>query len=185
MHHENLWAPWRMAYLRELKRKEAQTGESEPKPSNFFEAYWSHPELDHEHHVIHRDEHGMILLNRYPYANGHLLVALGEPRPTLMDYDPAQRAAFWSLVELGVELVERTLRPQGINMGINQGAVAGAGVPEHLHMHLVPRWGGDTNFISVVGTLRVMPDALESMAADYRETLNTLLSEQPDEPAAE
>ena len=169
-----------MAYLRELKRKEAQTGAADPKPSNFFEAYWTHPELDHEHHVVHRDEQGMILLNRYPYANGHLLVALGEPKPTLMDYTPAQRAAFWSLVELGVELVERTLRPQGINMGINQGAVAGAGVPEHLHMHLVPRWGGDTNFISVVGTLRVMPDALESMAADYREALEAILSEQPD-----
>ena len=113
----------------------------------------------------------MILLNRYPYANGHLLVALGEPRPMLLDYDPSARAAFWRLIERGTDLMQRALAPQGINMGITQGRAAGAGVPEHLHAHLVPRWGADTNFITVVGQVRVIPDALEAVADAYRAVL--------------
>ena len=77
MNHENLWAPWRMAYVRELGRRMEQLGETRP-PENFLAAYWAAPERDDENLVLERDEHGMILLNRYPYANGHLLVALGE-----------------------------------------------------------------------------------------------------------
>ena len=110
----------------------------------------------------------MVVLNRYPYSNGHLLVALGEPRPTLLEYEPQHRAAFWELVEIGFDLLQRTLSPQGINMGINQGRAAGAGIPEHLHAHLVPRWSGDTNFMTVVGDIRVIPDSLEKMAETFR-----------------
>src|SRR5262245_65250801 len=88
------------------------------------------------------------MLNAYPYANGHLLVALGEARPTLLDYTPEQRAALWRLVETATDLMQRALEPQGINFGINQGRAAGAGVPQHLHAHLVPRWGGDVNFMA-------------------------------------
>ena len=137
-------------------------------PGSFLEQYWRTPEHDERNHVIVRDAHGIILLNRYPYANGHLLVALGDPRPTLLEYDPAQRKAFWSLVERAMALMDAALQPQGVNVGINQGAAAGAGVPEHLHAHLVPRWASDTNFISVVGQVRVIPGALEAMAARYR-----------------
>ncbi|HRQ76371.1 MAG TPA: HIT domain-containing protein [Phycisphaerales bacterium] len=169
MNHQNLWAPWRMAYLRDLERQAGDLGpHTDQAAGSFFADYWAHPELDEANHVIRRTEHGMILLNRYPYANGHLLVALAEPRPTLLDYDPPQRAAFWQLIELATDLMQRTLQPQGINTGINQGKAAGAGVPEHLHAHLVPRWAGDTNFMSVVGRVRVIPDALGAMAAEYR-----------------
>jgi len=171
MNHENLWAPWRMVYLRELDRLAKQLDGVEEVPGSFLAAYWSQPEQDQAHHVIYRDEHGVILLNRYPYSNGHLLVALGEPRPTLLEYDAPQRAAFWALVEFGMDLMQRALNPQGINMGINQGHAAGAGVPEHLHAHLVPRWAADTNFITVVGRVRVVPDSLEAMARRYREVL--------------
>jgi ATP adenylyltransferase len=136
----------------------------------FLSAYWSSPEEDESNLVIHRDPHGMILLNRYPYANGHLLVALGEARPTLLDYETKQRAAFWSLVEHATDLMQRTLEPQGINFGINQGEAAGAGIPGHLHAHLVPRWHGDTNAMTVVGGTRVVPASLEDMASLYRES---------------
>lgn len=111
---------------------------------------------------------GIILLNRFPYANGHLLVALGKARARLMEYDAQERAAFWSLVDVAADLMERTLEPQGVNIGVNQGKAAGAGVPGHLHAHLVPRWHGDVNFITVVGQIRVIPAALETMAARYR-----------------
>ena len=123
---------------------------------------------------------GMVLLNRYPYANGHLLVALGEPRPRLLDYTRAQRTAFWNLIELGMALIEEAMHPQGINMGLNEGAAAGAGVPEHLHAHLVPRWGGDTNFITVVGQVRVVPQALQEMAATYRDALPNVVKQMRD-----
>lgn len=169
MNHENLWAPWRMAYLRDLERKREQVGQPDPKTTNFFEQYWNNPGRDEANHVVHRTEHGLILLNRYPYANGHLLAALGEGRPELLAYDESQRQAFWTLVERATQLQQQTLRPQGVNIGINQGEAAGAGVPAHLHAHIVPRWAGDTNFITVVGQVRVIPDALEQMAAQYRE----------------
>jgi ATP adenylyltransferase len=171
MNHENLWAPWRMAYLRDLQRKADQiggVGAADARAGSFLLDYWNAPERDREHHVIYRNEHGMILLNRYPYANGHLLVAIGEARPTLLDYDPAQRAAFWRLIETASDLMQHALNPQGINFGINQGSAAGAGVPEHLHAHLVPRWNGDTNFVATIGNLRVIPEALHEMAEQYR-----------------
>ena len=179
MNIENLWAPWRMVYLRGLEKRAkalaADTvGEVADDMGNFLAYYWTHPEGDEAHNVVYRNDRGMILLNRYPYSNGHLLVALGEARPNLLDYDPDQRAAFWKLMELATDLMQRTINPHGINLGINQGEAAGAGLPNHLHGHLVPRWPADTNFITVLGTVRVIPDSLETMADAYRATLATM-----------
>ncbi len=174
MNHDNLWAPWRTVYLRELKRKADALGSTDLDAGPFLSEYFRNPQQDQAHHVVYRNDHGMLLLNRYPYATGHLLVALGEPRPTLLDYEPPQRAAFWALIEQGTDLIERTFHPQGINTGINQGRAAGAGVPDHLHAHLVPRWHADTNFMSVVGQIRVIPDSLEAVAAQYRQTLGKI-----------
>jgi len=163
MNHEALWAPWRMSYLRDLEAKAATARVGAPPAlPNFLAAAWARPELDRESLVVVRDAHGLILLNRYPYTNGHLLVALGEPAPRLLDYPPERRAAFWSLVERACAIVHRAFRPQGINMGINEGHAAGAGLPEHLHAHVLPRWNGDTNFMAAVGSVRVIPDALET-----------------------
>ena len=174
MNHENLWAPWRSVYLRELSRKAEGSGWDEVSAGNFLAEYWGQPEHDGVNHVVYRDGDGMLLLNRYPYSNGHLLAALGDPRPTLMDYGPQARLAFWRLIEVGLELIDAALHPQGINVGINQGRAAGAGVPEHLHAHLVPRWQADTNFITIVGQVRVIPDSLEGVAKQYRETLGAM-----------
>jgi len=174
MNHSNLWAPWRMAYLNDLVRKETSlrgdgvAGAGGPPPGSFLEEYWLHPGDDVLNHVVYRNRNGFLLLNRYPYANGHLLVALGDSRPRLLDYEPGQRAAFWRLVDMATNLMEQALNPQGINMGINQGEAAGAGVPGHFHAHLVPRWHGDTNFMAVVGAIRVIPDSLDQMAETYR-----------------
>lgn len=160
-----IWAPWRLPYLESLKASENTPAARPPKPPSpdFLADYWAHPEHDAANHVIVRTPDGMILLNKYPYANGHLLVALGEARPSLLDYDAGQRAALWALVDRAAALLQRVLEPQGVNIGINQGRAAGAGVPGHLHVHLVPRWNGDTNFMTVVGTVRVMPASLDAM----------------------
>ncbi|MEM1184140.1 MAG: HIT domain-containing protein [Planctomycetota bacterium] len=182
---DNVWAPWRLQYLesfaddehnREINVEPAPDASGGPpgaaaakpaEPASFFETYWAHPERDAEHHVVVRTDDGMVLLNKYPYANGHLLVALGKARPRLLDYSPEQRGAFWGLVDRATDLMERALAPQGINTGINQGRAAGAGIPIHLHAHLVPRWGGDVNFITTVGQTRVIPGSLDAMWERY------------------
>lgn len=163
-----LQAPWRMDYLEALDEREKKAGPPPAGSGSFLLDYWRDPAGDRTNHIILRTADGLILLNKYPYANGHLLVALGEARPTLLDYDPPQRAALWRLTEVAADLMQRTLQPQGINIGINQGRAAGAGVPQHLHVHLVPRWGGDVNFMAVVGNIRVMPGSLDAMAERFR-----------------
>lgn len=165
-----LQAPWRLQYLESVGDKEKSSGPPQPGSGSFLLDYWRDPSGDERNHVIIRSTHGLILLNAFPYSNGHLLVALGDARPTLLDYDPAQRAAFWSLIEIAADLMQRTLEPQGINFGINQGRASGAGVPQHLHAHLVPRWGGDVNFMSTVAQIRVIPSSLDAMAARFRAT---------------
>ncbi len=171
MNHESIWAPWRMAYLRELAARGGGDGGRPAAVRNFLLDAWRHPESDERNLVVWRTAEGMLLLNRYPYANGHLLACLGDPRPSLADYGPRERAAFWRLVEQAAELVRATLAPQGLNIGINEGEAAGAGLPEHAHAHVVPRWNGDTNFMATVGAIRVIPDSLEAMAAAYRRTI--------------
>lgn len=185
-----LQAPWRMEYLDGMSAAEqagkgsgagggsgAASGAGGPKgattpgsPSggSFLAEYWASPAGDERHNVIVRTGEGMVLLNAYPYSNGHLLVALGEGRPRLLDYTPVQRAALWRLVDAAAGLMDAALNCQGVNIGVNQGRAAGAGVPGHLHVHLVPRWGGDVNFMTTVGRVRVIPGSLEAMAARYR-----------------
>ncbi|MCC6320862.1 MAG: HIT domain-containing protein [Phycisphaerales bacterium] len=171
-----LQAPWRLEYLEATSAAEKKSGPPSSSSGSFLRDYWLDPAGDERNHVIVRRgesaasaaDGGLILLNAYPYANGHLLAALGEARPTLLDYTPAQRAALWRLTEVAADLMQRTLDPQGINFGINQGRAAGAGVPGHLHVHLVPRWGGDVNFMTVVGSVRIMPGSLGAMATRYR-----------------
>jgi len=162
--HDAMWAPWRLQYLQDLDASERSGGGLD----DFLAEAWASPKDDVANHIIHRDAHGLILLNRHPYANGHLLVALGAAQPRLIDYAPAERSALWSLIETAWSLMQRKLNPQGINMGINEGAAAGAGLPGHLHAHLVPRWRGDVNFMGAVAGARVIPSSLEDMAAMYR-----------------
>ncbi|MDG1838013.1 MAG: HIT domain-containing protein [Phycisphaerales bacterium] len=163
--HDALWAPWRLQYLQHLDRDTREGGAG---LGDFLSHCWHAPQDDLASHVIYRDDHGLIMLNRHPYANGHLLVALGEAKPRVLDYEPSQRAAFWNLIEIAWERMQTVLDPQGINMGINEGAASGAGLPGHLHAHLVPRWQGDANFMSTVAGTRVIPSSLDDMASLYQ-----------------
>ncbi len=180
---DSIWAPWRLQYLESITDEPAEQptppdkGSAPPAPLAepcFLAQYWADPGRDRDNHVLHRTDAGMILLNGFPYANGHLLVALGEGRPRLLDYEPEQRTELWGLVDLATDLIERTLEPQGVNIGINQGRAAGAGIPGHLHAHLVPRWGGDVNFITTIGQIRVVPSSLDAMADRYRNVIGSM-----------
>lgn len=160
-----LQAPWRLGYIEALP-KDAHAASTD---GCFLRDYWLDPSADEKNHVVARTSTGIIMLNAYPYASGHLLAALGEGRARLLDYSAQQRADLWRLADTATALMERALEPQGINIGINQGRAAGAGVPQHLHVHLVPRWGGDVNFMTAVGRVRVLPGSLEALGKRYRE----------------
>jgi len=163
MHNTNLWSPWRYEYLRKLKTRAEEFAQEDSECSNFLIDYWDSPQDDERNMVVFRNNCGIILLNRYPYANGHLLVALSDPKPTLLEYSAEQLATFWNLVEHAVRIMQTKLQPQGVNIGINEGDAAGAGLPQHIHAHVVPRWRGDTNFMASVGNTRVVPASLEEM----------------------
>lgn len=170
MQHQNLWAPWRMEYIKGLDPSPA-TGS--PPGCFLCEAAKVKPQSEQakQQLVLIQDERGVLMLNRFPYTNGHLLAAVGEHLGDLTDLSASQRGALFDLVAQGEQLLRDALNPQGINIGINVGRCAGAGVPGHLHVHIVPRWGGDANFMQVVGGVRVIPQALEESYSHLSEVL--------------
>jgi ATP adenylyltransferase len=129
------------------------------------------PEKGEENLVIHRGRFGLLLMNRYPYTSGHLLAAPFRHIGALDALTEEEMKELMALTCLGQRLLERVMHPQGFNMGINQGSAAGAGLKDHLHMHVVPRWEGDANFMPVIGHVRVVPQALEETAGALRKAL--------------
>ncbi len=147
-----LWAPWRLSYV------------SSPQPPGGC-IFCDKPRLTgaearREELVLRSTEHVSVIMNLFPYANGHLLIA---PRSHVADFARLDRrlaAALQAEVQHAVAVLEREFRPAGFNVGMNLGRVAGAGIADHLHWHVVPRWEGDTNFMPVLGDIRVMPEHL-------------------------
>ncbi|MEZ4389336.1 MAG: HIT domain-containing protein [Candidatus Krumholzibacteriia bacterium] len=113
--------------------------------------------------VLHRGRHWLAMLNRFPYNNGHLLLVHRRHVPLLSDCTSEEIAEMGSLLKLMDQALAACMNPHGFNCGYNGGASAGAGIPEHLHVHLLPRWSGDTNFMTTVGQTRVMPQTLEQV----------------------
>ena len=169
MMRQGIWAPWRLEYVTNLV---------DTKPGECFLCQaWTRPDEDEQRLVIHRNEHGMIVLNRYPYTNGHVMVALGAHLPDFDRIGADERHAMMDLTVLAERLIRVVLNPQGINIGVNLGRCAGAGLPGHLHLHVVPRWGGDTNFMEVVGGVRVIPQALEQIQHELTAALPKVLDQ--------
>ncbi|MCD6351133.1 MAG: HIT domain-containing protein [Armatimonadetes bacterium] len=147
---QHIWAPWRMDYV------------SGPRPQGCF--LCRAPREPDEFGVLVKTEGAFVMLNAYPYNSGHVMVVPYAHVPSLVDLDAEQLAHLSVLTKAVLTAMERTLRPGGYNIGVNIGAVAGAGVPDHVHVHVVPRWEGDTNFMSVVADTRVVPEALQAAA---------------------
>ena len=141
----NLWAPWRMEYI--LSEK--------PEGCIFCEAY-RRP----DHLVVHRTERALVMMNRYPYTNGHLLVAPRRHVAGLEDLSAEEARELFECLRRSVEALRRAFGPHGFNIGANLGRVAGAGVVDHLHVHVVPRWLGDTNFMPILAEVQVIPEHL-------------------------
>ncbi len=151
----NLWAPWRMEYIHSLGDN---TGGDD---ACFLCDYRDAPDQDANNHVVCRTHDSMILLNRFPYTNGHLLIAPLDHKADLDELSDAEMHGLWSLTRDAKTLLADTLGPHGFNIGLNFGRCAGAGLPGHLHVHIVPRWNGDTNFMAILGDVRVIPEALD------------------------
>lgn len=177
MRHQNLWAPWRISYLKGLVDEPGKPSQ-EAGPGCFLCAAFD-PDMTEaqkrERMILLVDERGALMMNRYPYSNGHLLIAPRKHVADISDLSPAERAGLMELADLGCRLLRQTMHCQGVNMGMNLGRCAGAGVPGHCHMHLVPRWNGDSNFMQVVAGARVIPQALEESYAMLVDALDDVI----------
>jgi ATP adenylyltransferase len=155
----NLWAPWRMEYINGLGEEQGC----------FLCRCRDEGGRERENFLLWRSPHALVVMNRFPYNGGHLLIAPPAHVPSLAELDEAAMAGLLMAARDAQDVLAAVLKPQGFNMGINFGKCAGAGLPGHLHLHLVPRWEGDTNFMTVVGDIRVIPQALETLYEQLRQ----------------
>ena len=135
----------------------------------------------HANLIVHRDPNAFVILNRYPYTSGHLMVVPFEHKPNLEELDPLTRAEMMELTARCMTILRKIYNSPAFNMGANIGEAAGAGVKEHMHFHIVPRWAGDTNFMSAVGETRVLPESLEQT---YERVKNGFSEGQPLQPTS-
>lgn len=154
---ERLWAPWRLSYV-------TQTGPK--RPGCFFCHAWQERDRREEHLALAHGRYAFVMMNRFPYNSGHLMVATARHIGEMEEVNADEAQELWHLMVLCKTILRDRLKPDGFNVGINQGGCAGAGVTDHLHIHIVPRWHGDTNFMPVLADTKVLPQALE---AGYRE----------------
>jgi ATP adenylyltransferase len=157
-----LWAPWRVEFIKGPKASECF----------FCEAAAAPEQRDAELHVLARTPKSIAIMNLYPYNNGHLLVAPRNHLASLEQLDPEGATDLMSLTQHALRALQKALHPDGFNLGINQGKVAGAGVADHVHQHLVPRWDGDTNFMPVIADVKVMNEHLDSSYRQIREAFD-------------
>ncbi len=151
---ERMWNPWRMAYIKSASNRQA-------KGCIFCDKLRGDTKRDRENLVLLRGECAFVMLNLYPYTNGHMMVAPYEHTGELESLDGETLKEMMLLVGKGIRALRRMMNPHGFNIGVNIGRVAGAGVEDHVHIHVVPRWNGDTNFMPVFAEVRMIPQLLE------------------------
>lgn len=165
---EHLWAPWRMSYI---APRTPQTQECIfcAKPAE---------ERDAENYILYRGKRCFMLLNLYPYNNGHLMIAPYQHVGSIELLDAEALAEMMAQAQLALRALRKAMNPDGFNMGINQGKVAGAGFADHVHLHVVPRWNGDTNFMPVLADVKVMPDFLEHTCKQLKQAIEDVQKEE-------
>lgn len=166
---EYLWTPWRMAYIKSEKK---------PVEGCVFCNKVRHSEKDDTEHVITRANYSLLTLNRFPYTNGHLMVVPYEHITSQEDMNTDALTELMVMINRAMRVLREYANPPAFNLGANIGSAAGAGIAEHYHFHIVPRWGGDANFMTTVGNTRVIPDTLDNTYRDLKGTWNTLYQEE-------
>ena len=159
---ETLWAPWRIEYF-----------EKEPRDRDFLETA-ARASDDAAHLVITRRKNAFLMMNRYPYSVGHLMAVPYRKVSELSALGDNEVVELWNLVVHGQALLRAATKAQGFNIGINLGECAGAGVPDHLHIHIVPRWSGDTNFMPMIAGTRTLSEGLRGLYDKLMETQSSL-----------
>ena len=159
---DRLYAPWRMAYIDQPDKDHPADG------SGCIFCDKAAQDADDKNLIVHRGTHAFVLLNLFPYNNGHLMVAPYQHTASLGDLGDATALELMTLARQAQAALERAFHPHGYNLGMNLGTVAGAGIADHLHLHVVPRWNGDTNFMPVLADVKVLPDSLENSARKLR-----------------
>jgi len=163
---KNIWAPWRLEYVGSIEELNAS--------GCFLCRYWQQPDEDEQNLVLWRGSQCLAVFNRFPYTNGHLLIAPGQHLAELEDLpDEAVRELF-AMTRDAVKVLREVVKAQGFNIGLNLGRCAGAGLPGHLHVHVVPRWEGDTNFVPVLSDARIIPQSLQSLHKKATEVASNL-----------
>lgn len=157
---EHLWAPWRGEYVKGLRTDEEGGG------CLFCELQ---KQEDEKALILARTEHTFAVLNRYPYNSGHLMVAPLRHVGELEAVKDDENLDMQRLLQRCIRALKEAMKPDGFNLGMNLGRVAGAGVPDHLHWHMVPRWNGDTNFMPIIGATKVLPERLDTSFKRIRE----------------
>jgi ATP adenylyltransferase len=148
---KQLWSPWRIEYI--LNKK--------PSICVFCEAFQADAALDRDYLIVHRGTHASVIMNLYPYNNGHLMVIPYAHQTTFEGLPSEALAEVMALMNQSVAVLRQALNAEGFNIGVNLGKVAGAGLEQHVHLHVVPRWAGDTNFITTVGKVRCIPESMQ------------------------
>jgi ATP adenylyltransferase len=154
---KRLWAPWRMQYIG-----------GEQRPGCFFDRVIENPDDPDAELVLWRPEGAIVMLNKFPYNPGHAMVAPVAHVQTLEELDDEQSLALMRALRRTLRALRETLNPDGFNVGANIGRASGAGVPDHVHLHVVPRWSGDTNFMAVLDDVKVVNEALDQTAAKLK-----------------
>lgn len=154
-----LWTPWRSAYMRDKKEK----------GRCIFCAAAAHREADEQNLVVFRGKSAFVLLNRYPYTSGHIMIAPYAHVSRLGQTSDDTSGEMMHLTRLAERILEQAYQPDGLNLGMNLGEAAGAGIEQHIHMHVLPRWKGDANFMTSIGDTRIIPEALEETYAKLRD----------------
>ncbi|HEX9712047.1 MAG TPA: HIT domain-containing protein [Actinomycetota bacterium] len=149
---DRLWTPWRMAYIK---------GEARHPGCVFCDMPADDPAKDRENLILARGERAFVIMNKYPYNAGHLMVAAYRHVARYEQLDPEEHAEMSALTARCIRALEQVYQPEGYNIGVNLGRAAGAGIVDHLHGHIVPRWNGDTNYMTTVGETKVLPETLD------------------------
>lgn len=164
-HFQRLWTPWRMAYILSDKKDKRIEG--------CVFCIKLTQDQDAKNYVLWRGAHCAILLNLYPYNNGHLMVIPYAHVPSLEDLPAEAQAEMMLAVSKSLHLLRLAMQPHGFNVGVNIGRVAGAGIESHIHVHVVPRWEGDTNFMPVLAETRVVPEMLDTTYTNLKAVLDS------------
>lgn len=165
---DKLWSPWRSQYIQSFK-DEPETDSD----SSLFTRILKQ-DKDKENYILHRGKHCFIIMNLYPYNSGHLMIVPYKEAKSISELNGDERLELMEFIDMGCKVLTDALKPHGFNIGANLGRTAGAGIENHIHFHIVPRWNGDTNFMPILSEIKVISEAMDETYEKLKKSFNKL-----------